>query len=384
MPRKQPTNRKSRIANRKIQIDNCKPVPSPGSGQALSQPTGSRSRNQQSEIQNLKSGPLSDQVVLYRTKDGKTQVEVNLREQTVWLDAHQMATLFQRDRSVIVRHVRNVYKTNELERKTTCAKNAQVAKDGRIRQMDIYNLDMIISVGYRVNSKRGTQFRIWATNVLRQHLVNGYTLNEKRLQAQTERMHELQHAIGMIGQIADHKALTSDEAGALIRVIRDYAYGLDLIDAYDHKRVAVTDTHEQAARPLEYTEARRAINDLRKHYTAGDLFGREKDDSFQGSLANVFQTFDGKELYPSIEEKAASLLYFLVRNHPFVDGNKRIAAFMFLWFLESNGALYRPDRSKRIADNALVALTLMVAQSKPQEKDLIVKMTINLINRKNV
>jgi prophage maintenance system killer protein len=294
-----------------------------------------------------------------------------------------MAELFQRDRTVIVRHIHNIYKTKELSKLSTCAKNAQVAKDGKIRQMDTYNLDMIISVGYRVNSIRGTQFRIWATQVLRQHLVEGYTLNQKRLQAQSEKLLELQQAIRMIDQIAEHKVLASDESSALIRVIRDYAYGLDLIDAYDHQRVGISEVSKKAGRPLEYKGARKAIDQLRKLYKAGELFGREKDDSFQGSLGNIFQTYDKKQLYPSIEEKAANLLYFLVRNHPFVDGNKRIAAFMFLWFLEKNKALYRANRSKRIADNALVALTLMVAESKPQEKDLIVNMTVNLINAKN-
>jgi prophage maintenance system killer protein len=342
-----------------------------------------RSLDRKLQIKNQEMKP-SGQVVLYKTEDGKAQVEVHLKQDSVWLSLNQMAELFDRDKSVISRHLSDVFRSGELARQSVVAKNATTAADGKTYQVEFFNLDAILSVGYRVNSKRGTQFRIWATNVLRQHLVNGYTLNEKRLQAQSERMRELQHAIDMIGQIADHKALTSDEAGALIRVIRDYAYGLDLIDAYDHQLVAVTGTHERVAQPLEYVEARKAIDELRQHYTAGDLFGREKDDSFQGSLANIFQTFDGKELYPSIEEKAAGLLYFLVRNHPFVDGNKRIAAFMFLWFLERNGALYRPDGTKRIADNALVALTLMVAESKPQEKDLIVKMTINLINRKNV
>ncbi|NQV32764.1 MAG: virulence protein RhuM/Fic/DOC family protein [Phycisphaeraceae bacterium] len=327
--------------------------------------------------------PKKGEILLYQGQDGKTQVEVSLKDETIWLDAHQMAELFKRDRTVIVRHIHNIYKTRELDQATTCAKNAQVAKDGKIRQMNSYNLDMIISVGYRVNSIRGTQFRIWATNVLRQHLVEGYTLNQKRLQAQSEKLQELQRAIRTIDQIADHKALASDEASALIRVIRDYAYGLDLIDAYDHQRISVAEVSEQAGVPIDYKAAHRAIEELRRLYKAGDLFGREKDDSFQGSLANIFQTYDKQQLYPSIEEKAANLLYFLVRNHPFIDGNKRIAAFMFLWFLEKNKALYRPDRSKRIADNALVALTLMVAESKPKEKDLIVNMTVNLINSKN-
>lgn len=257
------------------------------------------------------------------------------------------------------------------------------AEDGESYLVNYYNLDVIISVGYRVKSLRGTQFRIWATNVLRQHLVQGYSLNQRRLEGQAEKLQALQQAIEMIDQIAEHKALASDESSALIHVIRDYAYGLDLIDAYDYQRVRVSGVSDQAGVPLDYQAARKAIAGLRKLYQAGDLFGREKDESFQGSLANIFQAFGGQEVYPSIEEKAAHLLYFLVRNHPFVDGNKRIAAFVFLWFLEINQSLYRPDGGKRIADNALVALTLMVAESKAQEKDIIVKMTVNLINRNN-
>ena len=326
---------------------------------------------------------VTQDIVIYQTRDGKSQLKVRLKEDTLWLDAHQIAELFERDRTVIVRHIRNVYSTGELDRDSTCAKNAQVAADGKIRQMDLYNLDMILSVGYRVNSKRGTQFRIWATNVLKQHLIKGYTLNEKRLRTQQEKYQELLNAVKLLGQIADHRELSSSQAADLIRVIRDYAYGLDLIDAYDHNRLEVAGVSRQKARPISYEDARRAIEQLRQQYQASDLFGREKDKSFQGSLVSIFQTFGKRQLYPSIEEKAANLLYFLVKNHPFVDGNKRIAAFMFLWFLDKNRALYRKDGSKRIADNALVAITLMVAESRPTDKDLIVKVIINLINQKN-
>lgn len=322
------------------------------------------------------------QIVLYRTEDGQTQVEVNLQKETVWLDAHQMAQLFGRDRTVILRHLSNVYKTNELDKQSTCANFAQVAADGKIRSMDIYNLDAIISVGYRVNSKRGTQFRIWASNILKKHLIDGYTLNEKRLAAQNEKIRDLQKTIDLIAQVADRKALSSSEADGLIRIIRDYSYGLDLIDAYDMQRVTIGGTQKRKAFPIDYNAARRAIECLRTQYQASDLFGKEKDNSFKGSLVSIFQTFDGKELYPSIEEKAAHLLYFLVKNHPFVDGNKRIAAFMLLWFLDKNDYLYRNSK-KRIADNTLVALTLMTAQSDAKEKAIIVKVIVNLINEKN-
>ena len=328
--------------------------------------------------------PEKGQVLLYKSKDGKSRVEVNLQNETVWLSQAHMCDLFEKNKRTISEHIRNIFREGELQEDSVVRKFRTTAADGKTYSVTYYDLDVIISIGYRVKSLRGTQFRIWATNVLREHLVEGYTLNRKRLQAQSDKIRELQKAIRMIDQIADHKALASDEASELIRIIRDYAYGLDLIDAYDHQRVDVSDVSEQGGVPLDYQAARQAIGELRRLYQAGDLFGREKDDSFQGSLANVFQTYDKQPLYPSIEEKAASLLYFLVRNHPFVDGNKRIAAFMFLWFLEKNQALYRPDQSKRIADNALVALTLMVAESKPQEKDLIVNMTVNLINKRNV
>ena len=284
----------------------------------------------------------NDEVAIYRTPDGVVTLEVRLEKETIWLDAHQMGTLFERDRSVIVRHIRNIYKTGELSAGSTCAKNAQVAADGKIRTMDIYTLDMIIYVGYRVNSKRGTEFRIWATNVLRDHIIRGYTVNDSRHK-------ELNQAIRLIADVAERKALTGDEATALLRVVADYSYALDLLDDYDHERVRVRDTSVGPVSAVTYEEAIRIIDRLRQQFGASDVFGLEKDKSLGGSLANIMQTFDGKELYPSLEEKAANLLYFLVKNHSFVDGNKRIAAALFLWFLEKNNALYSGDGKKRIS-----------------------------------
>lgn len=323
------------------------------------------------------------QILFYKTEDGKTQLEVNLKEQTIWLSQNQMASLFHTERSVITKHINNIIKSKELKKSSVCAKFAQTAADGKTYQTNFYNLDMIISVGYRVNSIQGTHFRIWATNILKEHLVQGYTLNEKRLQNQQAKVKGLQKAISLINQIANNKVLSSDEAAGLIRIIRDYSYGLDLIDAYDYQRLGITGVSKRKAVAISYDDAKKAIEQLRTQYNASDLFGREKDQSFQGSLVSIFQTFNKKQLYPSIEEKAASLLYFLVKNHPFVDGNKRIAAFIFLWFLDKNRQLYRTDGNKRLADNALVALTLMVAESNPKEKDIIVKVIINLINEKN-
>ena len=316
------------------------------------------------------------EIVLYRAADGGPALDVRLERETVWLDAHQMAELFGRDRTVIVRHIRNVYDSGELPRESTCAKNAQVAADGKVRQMDFYNLDMIISVGYRVNSLRGTQFRIWATNVLRQHLVQGYTVHERRLK-------ELNQAVRLVADVAHRRTLSGDEATALLEVVADYAYALEVLDDYDHQRVRLGDVSPGPVAALALDEARQVIVRMGERFGATGLFGREKDEGLEGSLSAVLQTFGGQEVYPSLEEKAAHLLYFLVKNHHFVDGNKRIAAALFLWFLQKNLALYRADGGKRIADNALVAMTLLIAESRPDEKDVLTRVVVNLINRKN-
>lgn len=325
------------------------------------------------------------EIVLYRTEDGQTRLDVRLEQESIWLDTHQMGVLFERDRSVIVKHIQNIYKTGELSQNSTCAKNAQVAADGKTRLMDFYNLDMIISVGYRVNSKRGTEFRIWATQVLKDHILKGYSINEKRLKEQNERLLELQQTVSLLGRIIGERQLAGTEAEGLLKVIADYSMALRLLDDYDYNRISISDTTEPAKFVITYETAQRAIDQLAKKsdITGSGLFGREKDDSFKSSLGAIYQTFDGKELYPSIEEKAAHLLYFVVKNHSFVDGNKRIAASLFLWFLDANSILYRSNGGKRIGDNALVALTLMIAESRPEEKDVMTKVIVNLINRKN-
>ncbi len=242
--------------------------------------------------------------------------------------------------------------------------------------MTHFNLDVIISVGYRVKSRRGTQFRIWATKILRDHLLKGYTANERRLK-------ELNQAIRLVSDLAERRELRGDEATGLLRVVADYSLALDLLDDYDNQRIAVDGTTRTEAVAVTYDEALHAVERLRKQFKASGLFGRQKDDSLRGSLEAVMQTAGGKEAYPSIEEKAAHLLYFLVKNHPFVDGNKRIAAALFLWFLQKNHALYRPNGSKRIADNALVAMTLLIAESRPTEKSVLVNVIVNLINKRN-
>ena len=323
------------------------------------------------------------EIAIYQGKDKKVQMEVKLEENTVWLTQKSIASLFQTDRSVITKHLRNIFKSKELDKKSVCAKFAHTAEDGKVYKTTFYNLDVIISVGYRVNSRRATQFRIWATNVLRRHLIDGYTLNERRLKENTDNLEALQKSIKLISTIKTHKELDYREAMGLLDVISDYSYGLGLLDEYDNKKLKITKTTSEEKFRLDYDGAIKTVEELKKRFGASSIFGKEKDKSFRGSIDTIYQTFDNKELYPSVEEKAANLLYFIVKNHSFVDGNKRIAASIFLWFLEKNKILYRGDGSKRLADNALVALTLMIAESDPSERDIILKLVVNLINRDN-
>jgi len=313
------------------------------------------------------------QVVIYKAPGGSISLEVKLQGESVWLTQKQMSTLFETERSVITKHLNNIFKTKELEEKSVCAKIAHTAEDGKVYSTKFYNLDMIISAGYRVNSKRGTQFRIWATRVLHEHLIQGYSVNERRLK-------ELNQAVRLIADVAERRTLTGEEATSLLRVVADYSFALDLLDAYDRQAVGPARGSRGPVKGIDLEEARRTVVRLREHYRAGSLFGQERDKSLAGSLHAVFQTFGGKDLYPTLEEKAAHLLYFLVKNHPFVDGNKRIAATLFLWFMEKNAALYRSDGTKRIADNALVAMTLLIAESRPQEKDLLTRVLVHLIH----
>jgi len=327
-------------------------------------------------------GENENEIIIYTTEDGKETFEVNLKEETVWLNLNQISKLFERDKSVISRHIRNIFETEELSRRSVVANFATTATDGKVYKVDFYNLDLIISVGYRVNSKRGTQFRIWATNVLKNHLIQGYTINQKRLQESKAKIKELQKTCRMIERLLLQKNLESTEATGLLQVILDYQKALHLLDEYDHQELEIKDITTQERFKLTYEKARKELGKLKGHYTSG-LFGLEKDQSFASSIGAIYQSFDGKEVYPSIEEKAANLLYFVVKNHSFVDGNKRIAASLFLWFLNENGILYKEDGSKRIADNALVALTLLIAESLSEEKDIMIKVIVNLINKEN-
>jgi prophage maintenance system killer protein len=322
-------------------------------------------------------------IEIFKSDDGKAQVQVVLENDTVWLSLNQMVTLFQRDKSVISRHISNIFKEKELEGNSVVANFATTAKDGKSYQVDYYNLDVIISVGYRIKSKRGTQFRIWANRILKDYLIKGFSLNEKKLIQQNEQLRELRESVKILGDVLKHKALSNDESIGLLKVISDYAYALDVLDQYDYQSLKIHATSGKETYQLTYNEAIKQINLAKEFYGNSDLFGNEKDESFKSSLATIYQTFDGNDLYPSVEEKAANLLYFITKNHSFTDGNKRIAAFLFLYFMEKNGVLYDEKGRKRIADNALVALTLMIAVSKSDEKDVMVKVVVNLINQEN-
>jgi len=320
---------------------------------------------------------------IYQLEDGKTEINVQLDNETVWLNLNQMVELFERDKSVVSRHISNIFKEKELQKNSVVAKNATTASDGKTYQVDYYNLDVIISVGYRIKSKRGTQFRIWANQIIKEYLIKGYSINEKRLSQQNVQLKELQESVKILGNVLDYKALTNDESIGLLKIISDYAYALDILDQYDYQRLEIKDTTEKETFRLTYKESMKQILTAKKAHGNSDLFGHEKDDSFKSSISTIYQTFGGQDLYPSIEEKAANLLYFITKNHSFSDGNKRIAAFLFLYYLERNEILFDKNGNKRIADNTLVALTLMIAVSKPDEKDTMTKVVVNLINRNN-
>ncbi|MBS1597227.1 MAG: virulence RhuM family protein [Bacteroidetes bacterium] len=320
------------------------------------------------------------EILIYQTPEGDTAIEVKVENETVWLRQEQIAELFDRDRTVITKHINNIFKENELDKRSN-VQNLHIANSDK--PVAFYNLDVIISIGYRVKSARGTQFRIWANKVLKEYLIKGYAINRKRLQEQSLQLKELKQTVRLLGNVANSRQLNSDETSGLFKVITDYTYALDVLDQYDHQILEIHDTTSKALFQITYAEAIKAIKGLHNKFGGSTLFGNEKDESFQSSLAAIYQTFGGNDLYPSVEEKAAHLLYFVIKNHSFSDGNKRIAAFLFVWFLEKNGILYKADGGKRIADNALVALTLMIAESKPEEKEMMVKVVVNLINVRN-
>lgn len=327
------------------------------------------------------------EIVIYQTKGGEPGLQVRLEAETVWLSQRLMAKLFQKDSDTMGLHLKNVYAEGELDEKSTTELFSVVQKEGNrtvSRQVKFYNLDAIISVGYRVNSRRGTQFRIWATNVLRDNLVKGYTLNEKRLQENKERLKELEEAVALVETAKAGKALSASETTGLLTVITEYTRSWLLLHQYDSGTLRAKDLHRSIRYRIDEDAAKKAITQLKKNVMqrqeASDLFGREKErGTLNGILGSIDQTFGGSDLYSSVEEKAAHLLYFVIKDHPFIDGNKRIASLLFIWFLEKNNLLSAPDGERKINDNALVALTLLVAESNPKQKEVMIKLIINLI-----
>lgn len=321
---------------------------------------------------------MNNSIEIYKSK-GETQIDVKFENDTVWLNLNQIAELFGRDKSVISRHLKKIYSEEELSWSSTVAKNATIQIEGKReikREIDMYNLDAIISVGYRVNSKQGTQFRIWATNKLKEHLVKGFTLNQNRL-------NQLKQSIKLIQSATSSEEIDNVQSKEIIDVLTDFALGLDILDGYDNQSLEIRDTTTGATYNVDYNEAIDAIKQLRNKYGGSELFGNEKDKSFRSSIASIDQSFGGQELYPSIEEKAANLLYFVVKNHSFSDGNKRIAAWLFVWYLNKNNYLYNEIGKLKIENNALASITLMIALSKPEEKELMIRVIINSINKLN-
>ena len=319
-----------------------------------------------------------NKILIYQTEDGQTQVDVRMENDTVWLSTNQMAMLFDREESNIRRHVINVFKEGELEKENNVHFLHVI---GVKKPIPFYNLDVIISVGYRVKSQRGVKFRQWANRILKQYLVKGYVVNDR---LRRDQLGELRQLVQVVGRTLQHQDITATADGqALFDVVVDYTYALDTLDNYDYERLTIERTTSDEPFRATYENAMAEIRRLHDKFGGSKWFGNEKDDSFKSSIGQIYQTFGGEELYPSVEEKAAMLLYLVTKNHSFSDGNKRIAATLFLWFLNNNGILYRPDGTKRLADNTLVALTLMIAESRTEEKDIMVKVVVNLINQRN-
>jgi len=320
------------------------------------------------------------EIIIYKTSKGP-KLEVRLEEETVWLDAHKIALLFDVNRPAVVKHIHNIYKTGELDKKSTCSILEQVAADGKKRRMNLYDLDVIISVGYRVNSKRATQFRIWATQTLKEHLIKGYTVNEKRLLNTRAKFAELQNTISFLREKSKHKLMTGQER-EILDLLANYAKTLTLLEQYDKNKLVLA-KRGRGKFILDHNAAFKIIVKLKVELfakkEASDLFGQEYGEKFRAVLGTIRQTFAGKALYPSVEEKAAHLLYFIIKDHPFVDGNKRIASFLFVYFLDRNNYLYKNAGEKKINDNALVALALLIAVSDPGDKDIMIKIISNLL-----
>ncbi|MDP2791528.1 MAG: virulence protein RhuM/Fic/DOC family protein [Rectinemataceae bacterium] len=324
-----------------------------------------------------------NEILIYQAEDKQTRVEVRFEEESFWLTLVQIASLFDRDKSSISRHLKNIFEQGELDQISVVAKNATTAADGKTYQVEYYNLDAILSVGYRVNSRQGTRFRQWATTRLKEYLVDGYSINQKRLAERDMELRDLKNGISILRRSIEHRAIDLVDAGNLAQLLEQFAHGLSLLDDYDHKTLDTAGVTRRPAVVVEIHEYRAVIESMRGEF-ASELFGREKDDGFESSVRQIYQSYGGLELYPGLEEKAAMLLYLIVKNHSFVDGNKRIAAACFLYFMEKNSLLYAESGNPVIGNDALAAVTLFIAVSKPEEMETVKNVVISILNRKEL
>ena len=316
-----------------------------------------------------------NKIEIFQSKDNQTEIKVQFDKETVWLDAHIIAQLFNVNRPAIVKHINNIYKSNELCKKSTCSILEQVAADGKKRKMNLYNLDMIISVGYRVNSTKATQFRQWATQRLKDYLVKGYAINEQRLEQKQQEVLHLKTGIQILSRAIEAQNETKEN-----EILNIFANGLELLDDYDHETLDTKGNTEKETIFPTYDEYLNFIKQMYSDFES-DVFAKPKDESFHSSVNQIAQSFDGQELYPSIQEKAANLLYFIVKNHSFVDGNKRIAAACFLYFLDKNNAFLNTKHETIINNEALASLTLFIATSKSDEAGIVKRLIISILNR---
>lgn len=327
----------------------------------------------------MNKNELDNKIVIYQTEDGRTQLDVKLENETVWLTQAQMTELFQTTKQNISLHINNIFKEGELDSKATVKEYLTVQHEGKRtvrRKVKYYDLDVIISVGYRVKSIRGTRFRQWATSVLRDYLIKGYAINQRIREENYQQMLQLVRSMARTVKLQD---LSKEVRNALLDVVVDYTFALDRLDDYDYQRLSIPESSTEEKFHATYEGAMNVLAELREKFGGSGLFANEKDDSFKSSIGQIYQTFGGQDLYPTVEEKAAMLLYLVTKNHSFSDGNKRIAATLFLWFMNENGILYDDMHNKRIDDTTLVALTLLIAESRPEEKDTMIKVVVNLI-----